>query len=162
MERSRQGISLIEITPDRADLSALLDVIKAAFAEQVGTLDPPSSSETFTLEDLEARLRQGPAFQISDAKGPCGCVLTSLAGDHLYLGKLAIHPRARRQGLAVALIDAVCDAARRQGLPAVELEYRIALTGNHSLYQSQGFQIIAEEAHPGYSHPTFYRARKTL
>ncbi len=59
-------------------------------------------------------------------------------------------------------MDAVEDLARRLNKPALELETRVELTGNHALFQRMGFVETARNAHAGFVRPTSITFRKHL
>ena len=48
------------------------------------------------------------------------------------------------------------------GKPALELQTRIELTGNHAAFRRMGFVETARTAHPGFDRPTSITFRKRL
>ena len=148
------------LTPYRAehsfDWDAALALIRRAFAEMEGRINPPSSLHHFTARDLQA----GEFWCIGVP--PVACVLLTRKPGALYLGKLAVEPGRTRQGLARALIQTAETRARAFGLPALELQTRIELTANHAIFHALGFQEIARTAHAGFDRPTAVTYRKDL
>jgi ribosomal protein S18 acetylase RimI-like enzyme len=51
---------------------------------------------------------------------------------------------------------------RQRGLKTVEVQVRIALTGNIALFQSLGYRETARRSHPGYPEPTTLVMEKSL
>jgi ribosomal protein S18 acetylase RimI-like enzyme len=66
------------------------------------------------------------------------------AGDPpiVELNALWVAPEARRSGAGRALIDAVCDWARRRGAARVDLEVTESSLAALALYQAQGFDAM--------------------
>ena len=62
------------------------------------------------------------------------CVL-----DEGYISNVAVHPRARRQGLADKLISQLVDRARERSLAFVTLEVRAGNEPAVALYRKHGF-----------------------
>lgn len=121
-----------------------------------GRIDPPSSIQRYT----EADLQKGEFWVIGDP--PVACVQLTPGPGALYLGKLAVAPRARRQGLARRLVTLAEERARALGLPAVELKARVELAENHATFRALGFREVGRSAHPGFDRPTSITFRKTL
>ncbi len=93
---------------------------------------------------------------------PVASIFLNRKGDALYVGKLAVNPEARRQGLATRLVAHAEERARELGFGTLELQTRIELVENHRTFESMGFQKIAETTHPGYDRPTSILMRKRL
>ncbi|EPX83716.1 cob(I)alamin adenosyltransferase [Rubellimicrobium thermophilum DSM 16684] len=143
---------LRRLSPSDPDLPAAFALIRRAFADIAPFIDPPSSVERMTVEDLRAGAAAGELWAIGAP--PLACALLTPKGDALYLGRLAVAPEARRQGLARALLRQACVRARARGLARVTLGCRVELTGNHALFRSEGFHETHRETHPGYARPT--------
>lgn len=144
------------------DWQALLDLILRSFAYMNGAIDPPSSVHRLTPRTLEARSRQETLLLGYRGDQLAGCLFIADRGDRLYLGKLAIEPALQGQGLGRRLIEAAERLARSQGKKALELETRIELHENHSVFARLGFQEVARTAHPGFDRPTSITMRKAL
>lgn len=141
---------------DPFDWAGALALICRAFAEMDGRIDPPSSIHRYTEQDLQ----QGEFWVIG--KPPVACVQLTPRSDVLYLGKLAVDPGYRRQGLARRLVDLAEARARALGLRAVELKARIELTENHATFRALGFEEVGRTNHPGFDRPTSITFRKNL
>src|SRR5262249_40192574 len=97
------------------DAPRVADIIREAFEEHRGRLDPPSSAHHKTAEIVLRELADGGAFVACDLETIVGCVFYHLRPDHLYLDRLAVLPGHRNQGIAQALIRTVEDRARQYG-----------------------------------------------
>jgi ribosomal-protein-alanine N-acetyltransferase len=63
-------------------------------------------------------------------------------GREIHITNLAVHPRARRQGIARTLLGAVLEDARRAEVDQVFLEVRPTNAEALGLYRGFGFEII--------------------
>lgn len=148
------------MTPERlgpADprLAEVLDLIRDTFGFMDGRIDPPSSMHRLTVADIARQAESGEVWILADDTGaPRACVFLTPRPPALYLGKLAIASRDRRQGRAAALIALAESRARAQGLDFLELQTRIELTENHAAFRALGFSETGRTAHPGYNRPT--------
>ena len=145
-----------------AALPAALAVIRTAFAEHDGVIDPPSSVTRETLDSFRARIGAGWLL-VADADGQIvGCVLCRPEEDYLYFGRLAVLPAWRGRGIARQLVERVEAEARAQGLPRVRLATRIALPHLRAYYERMGYHFVSEHTHAGYSAPTYIVMEKDL
>ncbi len=143
------------LAPDDPRLAALLELIRRAFAEQAGRVDPPSSADRLTVDDIRRQATPPGTMLVAEIEDRVvGCVFLEARGEALYLGKLAVEPAARGQGHARALMAAAEEHARRRGHARLELESRIELVENHALFRRLGYVETGENAHPGYDRPT--------
>ena len=144
------------------EASVLLDVMRRAFAEYRGVLQPDSSVFVETADLIAEKLVGGGGFlAVEDAK-PVGCLIAEEKEERGYLGRLAVDPALRRQGLARRLMLAGEGFARARRLTIAEVQVRIALAGNISLFQSLGYRETARRAHPGFAQPTYLVMEKSL
>ena len=155
----------MELTPARlgpgdAALKDVLTLIRTAFADMDGRIDPPSSMHRLNLESVAEQAGHGEVWVIGDPVQ--ACVFLTPKADSLYLGKLAVAPDARRQGLARHLIALAKSRAAELRLPCVELQTRIELVENHATFEAMGFRETGRTAHPGYSHHTSITYRLTV
>jgi ribosomal protein S18 acetylase RimI-like enzyme len=152
------------MTPYRAqapcDWTALLSLIRTAFAGMEGRIDPPSSMHRLTAADIARQAEQGEVWAIGTP--PLACVFLTPEPDALYLHKLAVAPHTQRQGHARRLIATAEARAHALGLPALRLQTRVELTENHSTFRALGFVQTDATAHPGYTRPTSLTFRKLL
>jgi predicted N-acetyltransferase YhbS len=156
-------ITITPIRPDFADWQGLLALIMDSFAYMDGVIDPPSSAHRLTPETLAQKARDEIAFLAHDGEKLVGCMfLKPEPPACLYVGKLAVSPQAQGRGIGRKLLQVAQAEAARVGLPALRLETRIELVGNHATFSAWGFEKTAEKAHPGFQRPTFIEMRKRL
>lgn len=132
------------------DWTALLGLIKRAFAGMEGRIDPPSSFHRLTVQDLATH--PGEVWVIG--KPPRACVLLTPKPEALYLGKLSVEPGHQGKGYARSLIAQAEIRARAMGLPMLELQSRVELIENHAMFYALGFQQTGTTAHEGFERPT--------
>ncbi|MDW4500096.1 GNAT family N-acetyltransferase [Sulfitobacter sp. D35] len=137
---------------DDPQLADILSLLHDAFAYMDGRIDPPSSLQRLTLEDVRAHCETGEVWSIGSP--PKACMFLSPRPDALYLGKLAVAPEHQGKGLARQLVD--CAEARcvDLGLQRLELKTRVELVANHLAFTRMGFVVTGRTAHPGYDRPT--------
>ena len=153
----------IDIRPAApAEAEVLLDVMRRAFAEYRGVLQPESSVFVETATVIAEKLAVGGGFLAIENETPVGCIIGELKRDRGYLGRLAVDPVLRRRGLARRLMLAGERFVRDQGLRTVEVQVRIVLTGNIALFQSLGYRETARTSHPGYTQLTTLVMEKSL
>lgn len=154
------GIVIRLAAPEEA--AVLLDVMRRAFAEYRGVLKPESSVFVETESVIAGKLAAGGGFLAIENEQPVGCIIAEAKDDRGYLGRLAVDPALRGRGLARRLMLAGEGFVRDRGLRSVEVQVRIALTGNIALFQSLGYRETARESHPGYRAPTYLVMEKSL
>lgn len=138
--------------PDDPDLPGILSLIQTAFAYMDGRIDPPSSMYQLTLATLSNQAETAEIWAIG--RPPKACAFLTPKADSLYLGKLAVAPESRGQGLARRLVGLAEERARALRLPRIELQTRIELTENHTAFAAMRFQEIGRTTHTGYDRPT--------
>jgi ribosomal protein S18 acetylase RimI-like enzyme len=139
----------------------MLALLRRAFAFMEGRIDPPSSLHDLTPEVLGAQAEAGEIWIIDGADGGiAACIVLTPKPHALYLGKLAVAPGHRGQGLARRLIDHAETRARARGLPALELQTRVELVENQAAFRAMGFVEVGRTAHPGYDRPTSITYRR--
>lgn len=145
-----------------ADAPLAAALIRHAFATQGVATDPPPSALRESADSVRANLTTdgGAGAWVADALA--ACVLWQVQPRGLYLGRLAVHPDHRGQGIARALVARVEVEARAKGLPRLLLSTRLMLAGNQRLFAACGFRETAQHAHPGYAHTTFVDMEKPV
>jgi ribosomal protein S18 acetylase RimI-like enzyme len=137
-------------------------LIRAAFADQGGQTDPPSSALKETTEAVARKLADGGGFAAFDGVEMVALVLFNPDDDALYLGRLAVASAARGQGLATRLLELAEAEARRLGYAKTRLRVRLDLPANRRLFEANGYAETARLSHPGYEKPTFAVMEKRL
>ncbi|HZU80996.1 MAG TPA: GNAT family N-acetyltransferase [Acidimicrobiales bacterium] len=121
----------------------LLRQIEAASDQlfaQVG-IGPLASS----LQDDQ--LAEAAAVFVSGSP-PVGFACLTVVDGEAHLWQLSVLPSAGRQGRGTALVEAVCDWARQQGLPSVTLTTFRDVAWNAPFYARLGFRET-DELGPG-------------
>lgn len=144
------------------DIPAITMIIRKAFAEYEGKLDPPSSAKYESEQRVKADLNEGGALVYEQAGEIVGCIFYHLYKDHIYLRRLSVAPEHRRQGIASALLEAGEEFGRNQKLPEARLSVRIVLEDNINFYQRRGYRHFGYGTHEGYQQPTFVNLAKCL
>lgn len=127
------------------------------------TTAPPGQVRAATLRDLEAvlaieRLCFSPPWNYDNFLAALGDIFLVYERDGQVLGflvacacclarkgtilKLAVHPGARRQGIASRLLQEAIDLLRRQGMLTVELDVEVASANAQKLYEKFGFKTL--------------------
>lgn len=154
------------MTPRRAgaheDFGAILALIRDSFAYMDGLIDPPSSMHRLGVADVARQATNGEVWVIGPPGAPLACVFLTPKPDALYIGKLAVAAGVRGRGHGRMMIDLAGERARARGLPVLELQTRVELTGNQRFFTSLGFAEVARTAHPGYDHPTSITYRRAV
>lgn len=140
------------LSPTDPALPQVLPLIRTAFAEMEGVIDPPSSMHAMTDADILRLATEGEVWGIGDPLAAC-IILTPQEGG-LYAGRLAVHPGHRRQGHARTLLRLVEARAKALHKPRVTLGCRVELTGNHALFLSEGYVQTHTKSHAGFDRPT--------
>lgn len=154
---------MVEIrSGDPGELPAVVELIKAAFAEYEGRLDPPSSAQAKTAEGTRAELADGGMLVAAEAGRLVGCVFYHRRPDHIYLDRLSVPPAERGRGVAGLLLRAVEALALAEGLAETRLSVRLALAENRAWYERCGYRFESHGTHAGYAAPTYVRLRKRL
>ncbi|MEW9919843.1 GNAT family N-acetyltransferase [Marimonas sp. MJW-29] len=145
---------------DSPDLPALHALIHSCFAPLNARIDPPSSVASLSLERLAADAEAGEAWSLGEP--PLACAILTPAPNHLYIGKIAVAPAARRSGLAQRLLALAEERARALDKPALLLQSRVELTENHALFRKAGFRETERTTHEGFDRPTSITFAKSL
>ncbi len=148
------------------DAPIILAITRAAFQEFQGRLDPPSGALHETLESLaQSAFQPDHGATLAFVEGqPAGALRWSIQPPRafLYVGRVAVLPAYRRQGIASTLMRWADAHARALGLPAVQFGVRLQAIQNIRFYEHLGYRIIEYAQHTGYDHPTFVWMRKDL
>ncbi|RWH71861.1 GNAT family N-acetyltransferase [Mesorhizobium sp.] len=156
------GISIIGLPADFDQWGDLLALIRRAFAYMDCVIDPPSSAHLLTADSLAEKAKKETGFLAVESGRIVGCVFALERARDVYVGKLAVEPEFRGQGVGARLMQAVEDLARERGKDAIELQARIELTANHAAFARLGFRESERTAHAGYDRPTSITMRKVL
>ena len=144
------------------DLPAMLSVIRTAFAEYTGKLDPPSSAEHKTIEIVRTELEGADALVAEVEGNLVGCVFFRPQHEGVYIDRLSVLPEFRKRGIASALLNEVEIEAKTAGYEALTLSVRLVLKQQQAYYNRRGFEFFEYGTHPGYAEPTYMKMKKDL
>lgn len=154
--------AIVRLGPDFARWDELLALILDAFAFMGGVIDPPSSAHRLTPVSLAAKAEAEIAYVAMEGQTLLGCIFCRPEAESLYIGKLAVAQGFQGRGTGRLLLDKAEELARELGLPALRLETRVELTGNHAAFARWGFVRTGGYAHPGFDRITAIEMRKSL
>lgn len=145
-----------------ADIPAILALIKTAFAEYRGVLDPPSSAEVKTLAIIREELANADALVMTFTAEIIGCVFYRGRGESCYIDRLSVLPAHRKQGLARVMLDEVERRAKAAGCQTLTLSVRLPLKKQQAYYRKIGYEFLSYYTHEGYREPTEVVLQKFL
>ena len=144
------------------DAYSLSAVIQAAFEEYRGRLDLPSGAHAETVQAVREKMVRAEAVVVSVDQNVVGCAFFEPEGDHIYLGRLAVLPQYRGQGIGQKLVAWVEGQARLRGYTRVRLGVRVGLTGNRAFFERQGYHLRSYGSHAGHAEPTYLNLEKDV
>ncbi len=147
---------------EQSEISILLAVIRAAFSEYEGKLDPPSSAERKTVEIVRQELEKAQAIVAESNSEIIGCVFYQTKPEGVYLDRLSVLPEHRKGGVGTQLIKEVQSRAQNQGQKALLLSVRLSLEKQQAYYKKLGFEFDSFGTHSGYYEPTYMNMKKKL
>jgi len=153
-------IVLREATDD--DIPTIVAVTRAAFDEYTGWLNPPSGAQNETPEKVRSKLASGHGVLALIGDRVVGSVYYSAEAEYVYLGRLAVLPEYRSQGIGSVLVAEVERRALALGRPRVRLGVRLALPQLRARYERLGYQVYEERRHEGFAEPTYLMMEKLL
>lgn len=122
--------------------------MKAAYAEYIGKLDPPSGADRETTEDVAAKMQNGGALLAWIGDKAVGSARFEFRGANLYVGRLAVVPALRGRGVAKAIMNFVESIARNERCEGIEILVRTVLEDNLRLYRNLGYSYEEIIQHP--------------
>lgn len=124
------------------------EIMKTAFAEYIGVLNPPSSVHTETLEDAKTAISKGGALLAWLDDQPVGSCRYLFHDQSCYIGRVSVLPGFRGYGIASAMVARIEKIARQYHCEWVEVTVRMEIETNMRLYQRMGFTIDKTYEHP--------------
>ncbi len=135
------------IRPARAAEVEAIRAIERAAGQSFASVGYPDVArhEPTPAAALRDAVTDGALFvAATPADAPVGFVIcTEIDGD-LYVQELAVHPDHAGHRLAVPLLQAAEDLARRLGLPALSLTTFRTVPWNAPYYERLGFHILSD------------------
>lgn len=127
----------------RADLDEVLAIERASFSM-------PWSRGAFLYEMEQNRVAR--CVVVREDGRVVGYICVWEVGDELHITNIAVHPAARRRGIARTLLGQVMEEGRQRGVRVVVLEVRPSNVEALALYESFGFKVIGRRR--GYYYDT--------
>ena len=155
-------ISIHPADPDTTDWASVLALVLKAFAYMEGRIDPPSSANRLTQEDMAAQAASGVLLLAEDDSGLVGGVFLNQRIDAMHLGKLALDPSRQGEGIGRRLFKASVAGAKVQNFAENELQARIELTEIQTAVAALGFRETGRTVRDGYDRPTSVTMRCLL
>ncbi len=124
----------------------LLEQPSEAFVNLYCNIEGLSGVKAAAFREMLAKLPGRAVFAlVSDTKGhPAGTGVGVAHGGRLGVFNVATHPDARRQGLASAVVGALCGWGRAQGLNEGYLQVSAGNASARALYERLGFRTLYE------------------
>jgi ribosomal protein S18 acetylase RimI-like enzyme len=123
-------------------------LVQAAFAEYEGKLAAPPGALKEPRADVERDIEEGRALLAWDRGEAVGTVRYKPYPDYLYVGRLAVLPTRRGEGIGAALMQYLeQEIAPSLGLDVLRLSTRISMPGNLAFYKRIGYEVEGEEPH---------------
>ena len=132
-----------------ADAPLVHRIMREAFAEYDGILQPPSGALRESVADVERTMAQGGAVLAWLGDVAAGSARYLVRADDLYVERVAVLPAYRGQGLAAQMMGTIEAQARRLARSRVEVGVRQSLPRNVALYQRLGYTVVKVEPHSG-------------
>jgi [ribosomal protein S18]-alanine N-acetyltransferase len=135
---------IIERLTSDADLDAVVALEAASFTNPwsrdmlARELEPPTAARVYVL-----RLPGAPVAAF------CSCWVIA---DELHVNTIAVDPDRRRQGLGLALMEAVLAVVADEGVTRATLEVRRSNVAAQRLYRRLGFEVAGYRK-KYYTHP---------
>ena len=145
-----------------ADWQSLLSLLQSAFEYQHARINPPSSLNRLTLDNIAEKSVSEILLLAYRGQELVGCVFLREQPHALYVGKLAVLPDAQGQGVGKKLLEFTQKIARQLALSQLELQVRIELIENQAVFSAMGFLKSGETSHPGFKRATSITMQKNL
>jgi ribosomal protein S18 acetylase RimI-like enzyme len=129
------------------DAAAVRDLVRAAYAsyvERIGKEPAPM------LEDYAALIRAGEVWVLAEGGEVLGVLVIRPAGDHMFLGNVAVAPGHQGRGLGRELVTFAEGQAVAYGLPEVRLYTNEKMHENLAVYARLGFEETGRGLDGGY------------
>ena len=115
----------------------------AAFADTAhAALAVPGPEDLRSIEALESARRRGGLLVAEQDGVLVGFALSGALGDDAHLEELDVVPEAAGAGIGGALVEAVCEHARRDGHARIVLTTFSDVPFNAPFYARRGFRVL--------------------
>jgi GNAT superfamily N-acetyltransferase len=140
---------------DAAEAARIAHVIRSAFEEYRGVLEPPSGALAVDAAAVRDLMGLGCILVCERDGRIAACVFHRMHADHMYLGRLSVLPAFRGRGLGARLVAEVEALAAAAGRDRVRLGVRLALPRNREFFERLGYHQVGLDSHAGMTVPTF-------
>lgn len=116
--------------------------LAAAHLDEVEAIEKASFADPWSRRVFEEALAGGNTSSLaaqSESGAILGYLFFTVVLDEGGIDNIAVHPQARRQGIASALLDAFHRYGAAHGLASLYLEVRPSNTAAVALYQKKGY-----------------------
>lgn len=127
-------------TLEKRDARAAHDVLAAGYWEGGG--GAPKFRQWWTQLNKDSEFDPALCFLAVDADGVCGL---AQCWTSAFVKDLAVHPRARRRGIARALMLTVFEAFDARRADFIDLKVREENLAAQQLYRDLGMHVVARE-----------------
>ena len=142
MERQTSSPRLHVRRARRTEAASAAFLLRVAFAEVASHYTPEALDETLPdAEALRRRMDEGVVWLALRGTQPVGTLSALSRPEGLHLRSMAVHPTARGQGVARALLDVAERFARAQGHARIFLRTTPFLQAAFRLYARAGFAL---------------------
>ena len=115
--------------------------LKDNHVSQVAQLEKLCFSDPWSENSVASELKNPLSlWLVAEVDGTvAGYVGSQTVMDETDMMNIAVHPDYRRQGIAIALIEALIDGLKQKGSHCLTLEVRASNENARSLYEKLGF-----------------------
>lgn len=133
----------------REEWATVHRIMREAFEEYRGVLNPPSGALREELEDTIRKLspRGGAVLAMLDGEA-IGSAQYRVEDDYVYIGRISVLQRARGRGIGKQIVHYLEQLAADRNMPEVRLEVRLSLPSNIQLYERLGYNVLQECRYP--------------
>jgi ribosomal protein S18 acetylase RimI-like enzyme len=158
------------------DAELVHGLIQAAFEEYRDTVPVLPGALNETLDEVRARVAEGRTLLVFNSSGfgtlaglanakpgetvtfdlmamldtftePVGTIAYEPREGYMYVGRVAVHPEWRRQGIGRMLMQHIEEMTPPLGLTRLRLGTRESMPTNVAFYESLGYRIVEREPH---------------
>jgi GNAT superfamily N-acetyltransferase len=131
-----------------ADAELVHRIMREAYQEYDGTLDPPMSANEETAAQVADAITRGGAVLAWDRDTPVGSARYRLSREFVHIKRVSVLPPWRGRGIATAMLRYIEWFAFTQGRAEARLQVRMSLSRNLKLYLRAGYRIVQVKPHP--------------
>jgi GNAT superfamily N-acetyltransferase len=129
-----------------AEIPLIREIERASAQRFVGLMDALAADEPSPPEILAARIASDGLLVAVDTDAPIAFVMFRPVEDGLYVEQIDVLPAFEGRRIGAALLDAVAERARADGLARLTLSTFRDVPWNAPWYRRLGFTDIADDA----------------